>query len=190
MQRFLAAARPLLHDSLGVIVFAALTASHVGLPIAAGFGVATAVLVVAWTLVRGGNVAPLQWVSLALVAISAIATLLTNDPRFVMAKPSVVYAIVGVFLLRRGWMNRYVPAEFLPLVEARMTAFGYVWAGLMFLTAAGNLIVVLAFTDAWPLFIAVFPLGSKTVLFGVQYLSVRNTIRLRLVKLRTTEATS
>jgi intracellular septation protein len=190
MQNLLSAARPLVNDSLGVIIFAALTALHVGFPIAVGFGIATAIGVVAWTLIRGRGVAPLQWVSLALVLISAAATFLTNDPRFVMAKPSVVYVIVGCFLLRRGWMNRYVPVEFLPLVEGRMTAFGYVWAGLMFLTAAANLVVVLAFTAVWPLFIAAFPIGTKVALFGVQYASIRSAIRAHFAGLRAAGATS
>jgi intracellular septation protein len=189
MQAFLTAARPLIVDSLGVIVFAALTAMHVDFRVAVCFGVVTAMGVVASNIVRHRPIAPLQWISLALVLISATATFLTNDPRFVMAKPSVVYAIVGAFLLRRGWMNRYVPAQFLPLVEDRMTAFGYVWAGLMFLTAAANLIVALAFTASWPAFIAVFPLSTKIALFAVQYVSIRVTIRARSATLRAASTT-
>jgi intracellular septation protein len=34
---------------------------------------------------------------------------LTSDPRFVMLKPSVVYCIVGAYMLKPGWMNRYLP---------------------------------------------------------------------------------
>jgi intracellular septation protein A len=184
MQNFLNAARPLIVDSLGVFVFAALTAMHVDLRLAVAVGVVTAIGIVSWNVIRHRPVAPLQWISLALVLISATATLLTNDPRFVMAKPSVVYTIVGAFLLRRGWMNRYVPADFLPLIEGRMTAFGYVWAGLMFLTAAANLVVVLAFTANWPAFIAIFPISTKIALFGVQYVSIRSAIRSRIIASR------
>jgi intracellular septation protein len=189
MHNFLTAARPLIVDSLGVIVFAALTAMHVDFRVAVCFGVVTAIGVVGWNVVRHRPVAPLQWISLALVLISAAATFLTNDPRFVMAKPSVIYTIVGAFLLRRGWMNRYVPAQFLPLVEDRMTAFGYVWAGLMFLTAAANLVVALAFTANWPAFIAIFPISTKIALFAVQYVSIRAAIRARLESLRAAGAT-
>jgi intracellular septation protein len=164
MQAFLIAARPLIIDSLGVIVFAALTAMHIDFRVAVCFGVVVAIGVVGWNV----------------VLISATATFLTNDPRFVMAKPGVVYTIVGVFLLRRGWMNRYVPAQFLPLIEDRMTAFGYVWAGLMFLTAAANLVVALAFTASWPAFIAIVPISTKIALFAVQYISIRLAIRARL----------
>jgi intracellular septation protein len=34
---------------------------------------------------------------------------LTSDPRFVMLKPSVVYCIVGAYMLKPDWMNRYLP---------------------------------------------------------------------------------
>jgi intracellular septation protein len=189
MQNFLTAARPLLVDSLGVIVFAALTAMQVDFRIAVAIGVATAIGIVGWNVARHRPVAPLQWISLALVLISAAATYLTNDPRFVMAKPSVVYTIVGAFLLRRGWMNRYVPAQFLPLVEDRMTAFGYVRAGLMFLTATANLVVALAFTANWPAFIAIFPISTKIALFAVQYVSIRAAIRWRLATRRAASTT-
>ena len=33
----------------------------------------------------------------------------TSDPRFVMAKPSVIAVIVGVFMLKPGWLSRYLP---------------------------------------------------------------------------------
>jgi intracellular septation protein len=173
---------------LGVIFFAALTALHVDFHIAVGVGVATAIGLVGWNLARHRPVAPLQWISLVLVVVSATAAFVTHDLRFVMAKASAVYTIVGAFLLRRGWMNRYVPAQFLPLVEGRMTAFGYVWAALMFLTAAANLVIVLAFTAFWPTFIAVFPLGSKIALFTVQYVSIRTAIRSRLTAAATAGA--
>jgi intracellular septation protein len=189
MHNLLTAARPLVVDSLGVIVFAALTAMHVDFRVAVCFGVATAIGVVGWNVVRQRPVAPLQWISLVLVVISATATFLTNDPRFVMAKPSVIYTIVGAFLLRRGWMNRYVPAQFLPLVEGQMTAFGYVWAGLMFFTAAANLVVALAFTAGWPAFIAIFPISTKIALFAVQYVSIRAAIRAHQAGLRAASTT-
>jgi intracellular septation protein len=188
MKYLLVAARPLITDSLGVIFFAALVALHVDFRVAVAVSVTTAIGVVAWGLLRRHRVAPLQWVSLVLVLISATATFLTNDPRFVMAKPTVVYAIVGTFLLRRGWMNRYVPAQFLPLVEDRMTAFGYVWAGLMFLTAAANLTVAVAFTANWPAFIAIVPISTKIALFTVQYASIRTAIRTRLAAPRAASA--
>jgi len=167
------AAGPLVFDSLGVIVFAVLMAMKVDLILATAAGAAIACAVVSWEIVRRRAVAALQWLSLGLVLVSAAATLLTHDPRFVMAKPTVIYALVGAAMLRRGWMNRYVPPEELAVVEDVMTRFGYVWAGLMFLTGAANLVVALAFTPWWPAFLGVFPIASKLTLFGFQFVVVR-----------------
>jgi len=52
--------------------------------------------------------------------------------------------------------------------------FSYVWAGMMFLTAAINLALV-AHGDPklWAWFIGVFPIASKLALFMVQYLATR-----------------
>lgn len=164
---------PLLFDSLGVIVFAVLLALKVDLVVATSIAAAIACAVVAWELVHRRSVAALQWLSLIMVIVSAGATLATHDPRFVMVKPTVIYAVIGAAMLRRGWMNRYVPPDRLAVVEDLMTRFGYVWAGLMFLTGALNLVVAVAFTAWWPTFIAVFPLATKLGLFAVQFSIVR-----------------
>src|SRR3546814_3762706 len=47
-------------------------------------GTVAAVAVVGWEVARGRRPAPLQWISLAMVLVSAAATLLTGDPRFLM----------------------------------------------------------------------------------------------------------
>jgi intracellular septation protein len=184
MKTLLFAARPVIFDVLGVIVFAALLALHVDLFTAVDIGVATAIGVVAWELAHRRRVPTLQWTSLALMLVSAAATYLTHDPRFVMVKPTIGYTIVGCLLLRPGWMNRYMPAEFLPLVEGRMMLFGYLWAGLMFITAGLNLVVAVAFTAHWPAFIAAFPIASKLALFAVQYIVIRTAIRGRIAAAR------
>jgi len=190
MSNLLYAARPLLLDSLGVILFAALLAMGVDLAVAASLGVVLVVAQVGVQLARRRPVAPLQWLSLVLVVSSAVATLVTHDPRFVMVKPSIIYAIVGVVMLKRGWMLRYVPPIAVGHVTSVMTTFGYVWAGLMFATSAANLVVATAFTEHWPVFIAVVPLGSKVVLFAIHYLVVRGVARRRIMAERAAAGTS
>ena len=59
----------------------------------------------------------MQWLSIGLVVVSGIATLLTADPRFVMLKPSVIYCIVGAYMLKPGWMTRYLPPIAVLLIE-------------------------------------------------------------------------
>lgn len=188
MKNFLYAVRPLIYDSLGVIVFAVLVMLGTDVLAAAITGAAIAAAIVLLDLVRHRPVPVLQWISLVLMLVSTAATYLTNDPRFVMAKPSVVYLIVGCVMLKRGWMNRYVPEDSLPLIGDRMTFFGFVWAGLMFLTAILNLIVAVWFTAGWPEFIAIFPLASKIALFLVHFAIIRMTARRRLAERETLSA--
>src|SRR3546814_19175842 len=85
------------------------------------------------------KVAALEWISLASVLLTAAATLFTGDHRFVMAKPTIVYLIVGTVMLRKGWLNRYIPPQQLAIVGDVMDRFGMIWAALMFASAALNL---------------------------------------------------
>ena len=86
-----------------------------------------------------------------------------------------------VVMLKKGWMLRYLP----PVAQGRgagvMVVFGYVWAGLMFLTGAANLVTAIWFSAYWPAFMAVFPTVSKVGLFAAQYLTVR-TFAMRELK--------
>ena len=62
--------------------------------------------------------------------------------------------------------------------ERAMIVFGYVWAGLMALTGAANLVVAVQFPQFWPAFLAIFPTASKIALFAAQYAVMRHvTIR-------------
>jgi intracellular septation protein len=180
MYNLLYAGRPIIVDSLGVIFFAALVALGMNPAQAAAIGVATTVGHVAILKFLRRPVAPLQWMSLVLVLASGLATYATNDPRFVMVKPSLVYVAIGVVMLKPGWMLRYIPPVAKAHVEDVATRFGYVWAGLFFLTAVANLVVALAFTAWWPAFVATVPLASKLLLFAVQFVVTRHIARARI----------
>ncbi|WP_326914353.1 inner membrane-spanning protein YciB [Sphingopyxis chilensis] len=171
---------PMLFDSLGIIVFAVLLAVGAGIVAATVAGSIVAIAVVGYELARGHKVAALQWISLASVLFTAAATLFTGDPRFVMAKPTIVYLIVGTVMLRKGWLNRYIPPEQLAMVGDVMDRFGMIWAALMFTSAGLNLVIALFFTQWWPLFIGIFPLASKFGLFAIHIAVVHVITQARL----------
>jgi hypothetical protein len=50
----------------------------------------------------------------------------------------------------------------------------------MFATGAANLVVAYAFPQHWPAFVAVVPMGSKLVLFAVQFRTVGAVARRRI----------
>ncbi|WP_310542410.1 septation protein IspZ [Phenylobacterium sp.] len=184
MHPLIYAARPLVLDFLATIVFLVLVALKVDAAIAAGVAIAIGVAQVAILKVMKRPVAPLQWLGLALVLVFGMASLLTHDMRFLMVKPTVVYVMVGAFMLQRGWMLRYMPPIAAGHGEDVMVVFGYVWAGLMVISGVANAVVAVAFTDHWVVFMAVFPTASKIALFAVQYLTMRTVVRRRIIAAR------
>ena len=97
-------------------------------------------------------------------------------PLFVMLKPSVIYVVVGVVMLKRGWMNRYLP----PIAQATVPdlgiRFGYIWAGLMFFSAVLNVVLALVLDPAsWAAVKSAWAIGSKIVLFLIQYAVMKST---------------
>ena len=135
---------------------------------------ALGLLQIGWQFARKAPVDTMQWLSLFLILASGAATLLTSDPRFIMVKPSVIYAVVGVVMLKPGWMNRYMPPIAIERLGDVVFAFGFVWAGLMFGSAALNLAVAFS-TDAatWSIVMSSWGLASKIALFLVQYGTMR-----------------
>lgn len=181
MHPLIYAARPLVLDFLATIVFLVLVALKVDPAIAAMVAIAIGVAQVAVLKIMKRPIAPLQWLGLGLVLVFGTASLLTHDIRFLMVKPTIVYLLVGAFMLKRGWMLRYMPPIAAGRGEDVMVVFGYVWAGLMFVSGVANAVVAVAFTDHWVAFMAIFPTASKIALFAVQYLTMRTVIRRRII---------
>ncbi|WP_296597138.1 septation protein IspZ [Phenylobacterium sp.] len=174
MKNLVYAGRALVGDLLATLLFAALVALKVDVVVATGASIAMGVAQIALMRVMGRDVSRLQWASLGLVLVFGTASMLAHDPRFLMAKPTIVYAIIGVVMLQRGWMLRYLPPAADGYGAKAMIVFGYVWAGLMFATGVANLFFAVALPALWPALLAIFPLVSKIALFAVQFVTVRH----------------
>jgi intracellular septation protein len=169
MKNLLSAGRFLLQDLASTILFLVLYLLTDNLFLSVGIGMALGVAQIAWALVRRQTIGTMQWLSVVLVVASGAATLFTHDARFVMIKPSVIYAIVGAVMMRRGWMNRYLPPR-AEGVKDIATAFGYVWAGLMFFSAALNIGLALNLDPkVWAATMSAWGIASKIALFLIQY---------------------
>lgn len=174
MRNFFAAAKLLLLDLASTFLFLAVLLLTNNIPLAVALGVALGVGQIAWEWVRKKPIETMQWLSLFLVVGAGTATLLTDDPRFVMVKPSLIYLVVGVVMLKPGWMNRYLPPIAKELVPDIAVVFGFVWAGLMFFSAVLNIIVALNFSVlSWASFMSVYGVVSKLGLFLIQYVTMR-----------------
>jgi intracellular septation protein A len=179
MKNFLFAGKLLLVDMASTLFFLAvfLLTGNITLSVALGMALGTAQI--GWQFARKKPIDAMQWMSLFLVLGAGTVALLTNDPRFVMIKPSAIYLIVGIVMLKPGWMNRYLPPIAIELVPDIAVIFGYVWAGLMFFSAALNLIVALNFSVVtWAAFMSIYGILSKVALFLIGFVTMR-TIGMR-----------
>lgn len=181
---------PLIHvgkwvlgDLLSTLTFVGLYAAFHDIYLATGLGIAMGLGQIAYLKLRGARIDLMQWLSLFLVVVFGSATLLSRNPIFVMLKPTLIYIAIGVVMLRPGWINRYAPPVARDRAADVLNTFGYLWAALMFLTAAANLaFALLASPAAWAWFVGVFPMVSKIVLVAVQYIIVRGIVRGRIRK--------
>jgi len=174
MKSLLRSASFLLLDMASTFFYLAVFLTTKSIPIAAAAGIGLGLAQIVWEVRRAKKIETMQWMSLFLVVASSIATVITKDPRFVMVKPSVIYVIIGVVMLKPGWMNRYLPQEAIDHVPDIAFIFGFVWAGLMFVSAAVNIVAALNLSVlAWTGFMSTFALSTKIGLFLIQYATMR-----------------
>jgi intracellular septation protein A len=174
VKNLLKAGKMLLLDMASTVFFLVLYLLTHNIPLAVVLGVALGIAQIGWEFVRKRPIETMQWMSLFLVVASGTATLLTDDPRFIMLKPSIIYAIVGIVMLRPGWMNRYLPPIATELVPDIAYIFGFVWAGLMFLSAGVNIVLALHLSiAAWASAMTIYGIVTKLGLFLIQYATMR-----------------
>jgi intracellular septation protein len=174
MRNFLQAGKLLLLDMASTILFLVVFLLTHNIPLAIGLGIALGLAQIGSQFARRKPIETMEWLSLFLVVASGTATLLTDNPRFVMFKPSVIYLIVGVVMLKPGWMNRYLPSIARAVVPDVAMIVGFLWAGLMFASAAVNVFVALNCTVVmWAWFMPIYGIVSKIALFLIGFASMR-----------------
>jgi intracellular septation protein len=174
MRNLFEAGRLLLLDMAATLFFLALVLLTHNVALSVVLGMALGTAQIGWQFARRKPIDTMQWMSLFLVLGAGTVTLITNDPRFIMVKPSVIYLIVGVVMLKRGWLNRYLPPVAIELVPDIAVIFGYAWAGLMFFSAALNLIVALNFSVVtWSATMLIWGIASKAAMFLLGFVVMR-----------------
>jgi intracellular septation protein A len=168
----------LLNDLLSAILFLAVYLTTANITAAA---VAITVGLAQITVQRftGRRIWPMQWISLLVVIVLSAISIATQNPRFVMLKPSLGHFAIAVAMLKRGWMSRYLPEiaqRYLP--ENAPVVAGYAWAGLMAALGLANILIALYAPFAiWVWFISVGAIGAKVAAFVLQYAVFRTIIR-------------
>ncbi len=174
MANLMHSARLLVSDFASTILFLVVLLITRDLMLAVALGVGLGIVQIGWMTLRRQKIDTMQWLSIGLVVVSGIATMLTSDPRFVMLKPTVIYCIVGAYMLKPGWMNRYMPPIAVQMVPDIVWMFGFVWAGLMFGSAVLNIVLALALDPiSWSATMSIWGIASKVALFLFQYATMR-----------------
>jgi intracellular septation protein len=173
-------------DFLSTIVFVAIYWATGNVVLATGVAIAGAVIQLIQARIKGLQLGFMTYASLALVIVLGSATLLTSDPRFVLAKPSIAHFAIGTIMLKRGWMLRYVPPIVTETIPEYVTFAGYAWAMLMFALGAGTIAVALTGDmKLWTIYVSVVAIGAKVAAFAVQYVAFRLLVINRLRAIRT-----
>lgn len=168
-------------DFFSTILFLAIYLATDNVLLATGVAIAGAVAQVIYSRVKGKELGYMTWASLALVIVLGSATLLTHDPRFVLAKPAIGHFAIGAIMLKRGWMLRYLPPIVTQNIPEYVTLAGYAWAALMFALGAGTIgIAMTGDMKLWTFYVTVVLVGAKIAAFAIQYIAFRILVGSRL----------
>ena len=172
-------------DFLSTIVFLVIYLLTDNVVLATSVAIAGAIAQVIYARVTGKELGFMTWASLALVIVLGSATILTHDPRFVLAKPSIAHFAIGAIMLKRGWMLRYLPPIVVATIPEYVTVAGYAWAALMFALGAGT-IAMAATGDLklWAFYVSFVAIGAKILAFAIQYAAFRILITNRVRAVR------
>ena len=176
------ALRQLFLDFLSAIVFLTLYALTDNLYLATGLAVAVSIAQIVIARARGEPIDAMQWLVLFLVLVLGGASLIANDSRFIMLKPSLTHTAVAIVMMRPGWMGRYLPPIAIENLSQRfIVGAGYCWAAWMMTLAAANLVVAMNFSfQAWSWFFAIGMVGGKILGVVVQYVVGRTIVVRKL----------
>jgi intracellular septation protein A len=176
------ALQQLASDFLSAIVFLAVYLLTGSVTLATSVAIAAGVGQIVFMKMGGRPIETMQWLALMLVIVLGTATLITQDSRFIMVKPSLIHWAIGAVMLRYGWMTRYLPPIARDNLPAEVMVFaGYAWAGLMFMLGALNFIIATTMSvHAWAWFITVGAVGAKVMAFLLQYVTFKSIIRRKL----------
>ena len=168
-------------DFLSTILFLTIYLITDNVLLATGVAIAGAVAQVIYSRVKAKPLSFMTYASVALVIVLGSATLLTQDPRFVLAKPAIGHFAIGAIMLKRGWTLRYVPPIVAETIPEYVTLAGFAWAALMFALGCGTIAVALTGDmKLWTFYVTVVLVGAKLAAFAIQYVVFRILVTNRI----------
>src|SRR5262249_30678927 len=131
-------------DFFSTILFLVLYLATNSIVLATSVAIVGAIGQVIYSRVTGKELSFMTWASLGLVIVLGGVTLLTQDPRFVLAKPSIAHFAIGAIMLKRDWMLRYMPPIVVETIPEYVTFAGFAWAALMFALGLGTVAIAMS----------------------------------------------
>lgn len=122
--------------------------------VATGVAIAASVVQIVWLRWKRGRIAPVHWLSLAIIVVFGGATLLLHDDTFIRWKPTVLYALFGTTLAvgRLGFRRNLIAyvMQGITLPEAVWTRLTWSWVGFFAFMAVLNWYVAFHYPlDTW-----------------------------------------
>ncbi len=117
---------------------------------------------VAWLRIGKRRIEPMLWVSLALIVVFGGLTLILQDKRFIMWKPTVLYwlfagaLVISATVFRKNLIRSMLSRE-IRLPDPVWSRLNWSWAGFFVLMGIANLYVAFTFEE---------PTWVKFKLFG------------------------
>jgi intracellular septation protein len=177
-------------DFFSTIVFLIVYLATDNIVLATGVAIAGAIAQVIYSRIKGKELGFMTWASLGLVIVLGSATILTNDPRFVLAKPAIGHFAIGTIMLKRGWLLRYLPPIVVDNAPDYVTYAGFAWAALMFALGLGTIAVAMTGDmTLWTFYVSIVLVGAKILAFAIQYVVFRLVITSRIRSARAAAGT-
>jgi intracellular septation protein A len=168
-------------DFFSALLFVAIYVATDNVILATSVAVAGAIAQVIYAHLKGRTLGFMTWASLGLVIVLGAATILTRDPRFVLAKPAIAHFAIGFIMLKRGWMLRYMPPQVTETIPEYVTIAGYAWAALMFVLGTGTILVAMTGDlKLWTIYVSVVLVSAKLGAFAIQYAVFRMIVTNRI----------
>lgn len=138
--------------------------------VATAVAIGASAIQIAWILVRGRKVEPMQWTTLLIIAVFGGMTLFFRDETFIKWKPTVVYALFAVGLVVARYalgrnLIRSMMEKQVRLPDPVWGSLNWLWVAFFCTMAVLNIVVAYSFsTDLWVQF-KLFGTLVLTVLF-------------------------
>lgn len=173
-------AKPIVHDLLAAIGFAAVFfiakklfhASDLdSVYFATGAGIAIGIVQFISKKISGEPIGPLQWLSVGVVVALGTMTIAFHNDHFIKLKPTVIDLVAGLFMATRDWMTPYMPADVRENVSRRTVVLAEkLWAAVMIFFALLNIPVAFLFdSTVWVIYATFVPTSVIIALFFFQF---------------------